>query len=214
MLYPKIYSPFVRFVEGPLKNRLDLTTWFRPEFELLKDLSWEWTEKVNGTNVRVLWDGYKVRFGGRTDTAQMPLSLLEVLQETFPEELLEQKFGQVPAVLFGEGCGARMASGSGVYGSEPTFVLFDVNIDGWWLERENVMDVADSLAIKIVPVAMKGTIEQAITAVTCGLNSAWGNFRAEGLVGKVPLGLLTRGGEPIMIKIKDKDFAPTTGGRA
>lgn len=207
MLYPKIYSPFVRFIDGPFKNQLDLNTWLKPEFELLKDLPWEWTEKVNGTNVRVIWDGHKVRFGGRTDTAQMSIKLLEVLQETFPEELLEQKFGEVPVRLFGEGCGARMASGSGVYG-EPAFVLFDVNIDGWWLERDNVMDVADSLAVGIVPLAMKGTIDQAIALVTDGCPSHWGDFMAEGLVGKAPHGLLTRGGERIMVKIKSEDFGP------
>jgi hypothetical protein len=206
VLYPKIPGPFMRFIDGPNKNQLDLDTWSRPEFDLLKDLPWEWTEKVNGTNVRVIWDGYKVRFGGRTDNAQMPIKLVEALQTIFPEELLEQKFGASPAVLFGEGCGAGIASGSGVYSQDPGFVLFDVHIEGWWLERDNLVNVAQALGIQIVPTAMIGTIEQAIALVIHGYPSYWGDFMAEGLVGKAPMGLLTRGGERLMVKIKTKDF--------
>jgi hypothetical protein len=27
-----------------------------PEFELLQDYEWDWYEKVDGTNIRVIWD--------------------------------------------------------------------------------------------------------------------------------------------------------------
>lgn len=47
--------------------------------EYLKDNLWEFTEKVDGTNIRVCWDGYKVKFAGRTDKANIPSRLLERL---------------------------------------------------------------------------------------------------------------------------------------
>ena len=54
MLYPEILGPFKRHIEeGPLRGKIIMGDWSRPEFELLKDLRWEWTEKVNGTNVRL-----------------------------------------------------------------------------------------------------------------------------------------------------------------
>ena len=40
--------------------------------EFLKDNKWEFTEKIDGTNIRILWDGHKVMFAGRTDNAQIP----------------------------------------------------------------------------------------------------------------------------------------------
>lgn len=214
MLYPKIYSPFQRHHEGPLRNKLDLGAWLRPEFELLKDLRWEWTEKVNGTNVRVIWDGHKVRFGGRTDGAQMPIKLLDALNELFPEELLENQFGSNPAVLYGEGFGPGIQNG-GNYRSDMGFVLFDVMVPDtsgntdlgyWWLRRENIVDVAGGLGIGVVPVFFHDTIQDAIDYVTHRITSNWGDFPAEGLVGKPPLGILGRDGDRLMVKIKAKDF--------
>ena len=41
--------------------------------EFLKDNIWEFTEKIDGTNIRVIWDGHRVTFAGRTDKAQMPV---------------------------------------------------------------------------------------------------------------------------------------------
>ena len=32
---------------------------------LLADFPWRFTEKVDGTNIRVVWDGHKVTFWGR-----------------------------------------------------------------------------------------------------------------------------------------------------
>lgn len=215
MLYPKIYAPFKRHTNdpgNPLRNKLDVGNWLRPEFELLKDMNWEWTEKVNGTNVRVMWDGYRVRFGGRGNDAQMPIKLLETLKEMFPEELMEQQFGQGPAVLFGEGYGPNVADGSGVYGSQPGFVLFDVVVRDaekaidWWLLREKVVDVAQGLGIGIVPVLFHESVDTALRLVRGGIQSAWGNFPAEGIVGKPPLGIMGRDGDRLMMKIKAKDF--------
>ena len=41
----------------------------KPEFELLKDVRWTFTEKVDGTNVRVMWDGNRVMFNGKTSVS-------------------------------------------------------------------------------------------------------------------------------------------------
>lgn len=207
MLYPKIVAPFKRHTEGPLRNKLDIGNWAREEFRLLADLPWEWTEKVHGINVRVIWDGYKVRFGGRTEDAQMPLSLLETLLETFPEELMEQKFGQMPVVLFGEGYGAKIQKGGGNYRPDPGFVLFDVYIEGYWLLRPNRMDIARDLGIVHVPLIGTFPIAEAIERVTQGHKSNWGDFLAEGLVGRPPMGIMGRDGDRLMLKIKTQDFA-------
>jgi hypothetical protein len=206
MLYPKITSPYKRHTEGPNRNKLDIGNWAREEFRLLKDLPWQWTEKVDGTNVRVIWDGYKVRFGGRTDDASMPIFLLDALREMFPEELLEQQFQATPAILYGEGYGAKIQKGGGNYRPDPGFVLFDVRVGEWWLERHSLADVASGLRIDLVPLEFTATIEDAITEITDGHRSNWGDFWVEGLVGKPPLGITARDGDRLMIKVKTKDF--------
>jgi len=208
-LYPKIHSPFKRHTEGPQRNNLDPTRWARPEFQLLAGLRWEWTEKVDGTNVRVIWDGYKVTFGGRTDNAQMPATLLTVLRELFPETLLEQQFGASPAVLYGEGYGAKIQNG-GRYRPDQGFVLFDVKVGEWWLLRDAVEDVAAKMSLDVVPIQMRGSIEAAIEAVSEGIVSAWDvSLTAEGLVGRPPLGITARDGDRLMVKVKTEDFRVT-----
>ena len=206
-LYPKISSPFKRHAEGPLRNKLDVGNWARPEFDVLADAAWTWTEKVDGTNVRVIWDGYKVCFGGRTDNAQMPTSLLAVLTEMFPEELLEQQFGVNTAVLYGEGYGPKIQKGGGNYRQDQSFVLFDVLVGGWWLLPGAVEDVALGLKLDAVPTRMIGSINNAIRLVTEGVVSHWGDFDAEGLVGRPPLGLTARDGDRLLVKVKTKDFS-------
>lgn len=211
--YPKIYGPYVRATEGPNRNRVILGDWSRPEFEALADTPWHWTEKVDGTNIRVHWDGHAVQFGGRTDNAQIPAKLVTRLREMFPEELFEQQFQETAVTLYGEGYGAGIQKGGGRYC--PTgvdFVLFDVRIGNFWLLRPDVESIARDLGIDTVPLVFTGTPAQAILRVAAGHGSYWGvmegqtPFLAEGLVGVPVPGFLDRAGRRIMMKVKTVDF--------
>lgn len=209
--YPKIPSPFKRHVDGPSRNKPFIGVFSSPELLFLCNNTWLWTEKVDGTNIRIHWDGHKVTYAGRTGNSQIPAKLVNVLNELVPEELFEQKFGSVAVTLYGEGYGSGIASG-GVYRPDQSFVLFDVLIDGWWLEWPNVEDIATSLGLDVVPIVTRTTIPRALDMVERGLLSNWSvpNSKnptyAEGLVGTINHGLLTRSGERIMVKIKHKDF--------
>lgn len=203
--YHKIYGPYVRYTEGPLRNKLNVGVWSMPAFEYLQHNEWVFTEKVDGTNIRVHWDGHKVAFGGRTDNAQIPAKLITALTDMFPVELFEQAFGETVVTLYGEGYGAGVQKG-GVYRPDMSFVLFDVLIDGWWLLRPNVEDIASKMGVDVVPVVLRGTLHEAITVVREGMKSTWGDFFAEGLVGVPSSGVLDRSGRRIAVKIKRKDF--------
>lgn len=204
--YPKIPGPFKRHTEGPDRNKLIAGHWSDPTLEYLQDSEWLFTEKVDGTNIRVHWDGHKVAFGGRTDRAQIPAKLIAVLQELFPEDLFEQTFNDTEVTLYGEGFGAGIQKG-GVYRPDMSFVLFDVLIGGWWLLRDSVEDVAAKLGIEVVPVVLEGKLADAMKVVAEGLRSTWGDAAAEGLVGVPKAGLLDRSGRRITVKIKAADFA-------
>ena len=60
--YDKIQTVFKRDMEN--RGAIIEGTFALPEFEYLQNNVWEFTEKVDGTNVRVMWDGSAVRFGG------------------------------------------------------------------------------------------------------------------------------------------------------
>lgn len=204
--YQKIPGPFRRDTEGPNRNKVILGAWTSPELEYLAGLDWVWTEKVDGTNIRVWWDGHRVTYNGRTDNAQIPAKLLPVLDDLVPEELFEQQFGSDSVVLYGEGYGAGIQKG-GIYRPDMSFVLFDVRVGDWWLRRPDMLEVAQGMGLDTTPLVMQGPILAAIEMVRRGLPSNWNpDVRAEGLVGVTPVGLVDRSGQRLMVKVKAADF--------
>ena len=180
-----------------------------PEFEYLAYNEWELTEKVDGTNIRILFDGRVLSFKGKTDNAQIPPFLGNKLRETFVPRLslLEEMFPQ-GCCLYGEGFGDRIqAAGKNYIPDGQDFVLFDVRVGDWWLERDAVYQVADDLAIPSVPVVEYGNLWDATELVRAGFNSAWGNFTAEGVIARPTTSLFSRNGNRIIAKLKYKDFA-------
>jgi len=187
-----------RFIEGD---------WSTPEIAFLKDCDWEWTEKVDGTNIRVGWDGAVVELGGRTAAAQIPATLVVRLQSLLPVGLFAANYADSPLVLYGEGYGSKIQKGGGNYKSDGVdFVLFDVRVGDYWLRRADAEDVAAKLGLSVVPVVGHGTIIDAITMVKPGFRSRWGDFLAEGLVLRTPDGLMDRRGTRIVTKLKTKDW--------
>lgn len=207
MEYHKINTMFKRNMEGD--KRIVEGDWAEAETEYLKDNQWAFTEKVDGTNIRVSWDGSQIVFGGRTDSAQIPNGVINRLNDLFystpAKQRLREVFPDGGVVLYGEGYGTKIQSG-GNYRQDQDFVLFDVKVGDIWLERHNVEDVAKKLQLDVVPVIGHGTLLEAIALVKGGLKSTWGDFEAEGIVARPVVELLTRRGQRIITKIKAKDF--------
>ena len=87
--YHKIQTVYKRSHET---NDLIEGEWSLPEFDLLKDIQWIWTEKIDGTNIRIIFNGDTVEFKGRTDKAELPKHLLKTLKETFTFEKMNKFF--------------------------------------------------------------------------------------------------------------------------
>ena len=207
MEYTKIPNIFKRETFG--KNRLIEGEYSSRELFYLKDAMWEFTEKIDGTNIRVVWDGYRVSFMGRTDKAQIPAHLLAKLEELFggesKEELFEQTFGKKEVILFGEGYGEKIQKGGGLYGPV-NFRLFDVNIDGFWLVQEAVDVIAEIFSIETAPFLFRGTLEDGVRFIKSHPKSTLREAEMEGIVGRPMVQMFSRTGERIMVKIKCRDF--------
>lgn len=206
--YHKINTMFKRNMEG--NKKIIEGDWADPAVEYLKNNKWTFTEKVDGTNIRIYWDGKNVVFNGKTDGAQIPAGVIDALNQQFystpARARLAKVFPDGGVTFYGEGYGAKIQSG-GNYGSKQDFVLFDVKVGDIWLERHNVEDVALKLGpLGYVPVIGEGTLAQAIELVKNNLQSRWGNFEAEGIVARPVVELLDRQGNRIITKIKARDF--------
>lgn len=183
--------------------------WTDPVFDYLRNNQWVFTEKVDGTNVRVGWDkdAKKVNLGGRTDAAQMPTTLMSKLNDLFPIEKFSGLYGDCSMTLYGEGYGEKIQKGGGNYIKDGQgFVLFDVMIRDMWLERHNIEDIANKLGISTVPDIGSGTPLDAVDLCKNGFRSQWGDFAAEGIVLRPETELKTRRGDRIITKVKCRDF--------
>lgn len=207
--YHKIQNIFNRETFG--NNKLIENDYTNKTVEFLKDIDWVWTEKVDGTNIRVYWDGYKVSLGGRTDKADIPNHLKERLEELFctseKEEIFESLFGEKEVILFGEGYGVKIQKG-GNYIDNVDFILFDIQINDNFLERKDVEDIAKSFNIDVVPIVGHGTLEEAINFVKTKPMSTIGKKKAEmeGIVVRPSIELNERNHNRVIVKIKARDF--------
>ena len=238
MQYPKIETLYARdpdtfkVLEGQL---------CQPEFGLINQ--WLVTEKIDGTNIRVQLTSScqgdcsdcgstgactvepRVLLRGRTDNAQMPVFLLKELQRLFPGGKVVAAFDPgTEVILFGEGYGAKIQKGGGDYREGVSFRLFDVVVLGrdnnpWWLDWENVSDIAKKLEIETVPVLSEGaTLATAASLVTrpsnvalnekiipgkLALNSARSQ---EGIVARTNPPLFDKRGHRLVWKLKENDL--------
>ena len=213
--YHKIQTVFKRDPENKFRTLLE-GDYALPEFAYLADNEWVFTEKVDGTNIRVMCANYQeegkaygVTFGGKTDAAQIPAFLVSKLEQRFHVIEQRHKLARIfpdGGCLYGEGYGAKIQKGGGNYRADQDFVLFDVKAGDWWLDRHNVEDVAEKLGLDVAPIIGSGTLSDMVNMVREGFKSQWGDFTAEGVVARPLEGLRTRHGHRLITKIKHKDF--------
>ena len=232
--YPKIDTLYERddkhfVIVGKLK---------REEFGIIK--KWSITEKVHGINARVtLYEDGKLKYGGRTDDAEILPEFHDYMMKTFTQERMKAVFwfhqhndgglSEIPKVvtIYGEGYGPHVISGSGKYRKDLSFRLFDCIVESksgkWWLARNNLEDVASKLGIKCVPIL--GTIEKlpasirdiellflgdSSGSVVAAEDCGQNDVRPEGIIAKCEPTLFNSKGYRVMWKLKFKDFTKGT----
>lgn len=217
-LYPKINGLFKRDEKG----KFIIGEWAQPEFGLLENIEWLWTEKVDGTNIRITFllpenkeDGYElldIIIGGRTNNAQIHADLISAIHKLVNKQkvynwMVEHEI--TSATLYGEGYGAGIQQG-GHYRQDKSFILFDVKISGFWLTRAQVVDIAatlglDTVALMKSPLSLVWRMFEKSKGEPWFM-SAWDGANPEGLVGRPAIDLYNRKGERITTKLKFKDF--------
>lgn len=214
MEYTKIDTLF----ERDENFNVDPTRLRHPVFATISE--WDVTEKIDGTNIRVLMDeSGHVTFGGRTDRAQMPTDLFQYLLATFTPAKMQAAFTRegepLPSVvLYGEGYGPGIQKGGGAYRKDKAFRLFDVLVGGrWWLDWTNTVDVANKLDILTAPYLGRWTLPKIIDEVCLGIPSVVAvqdggalAHQAEGVVARPIEPLFDKRGRRVILKLKTKDF--------
>ncbi len=212
--YQKINTLFKR--DEKTKNIIE-SEYSLDVFKTLENIEWECTEKIDGTNIHIDIDWlsqneWNLSYHGRTERADIPKHLLARLKEMFdnfnPNDVFEFKEPTL-IQIFGEGYGMKIQKGGNYISNGVDFILFDIRINGLWLQRESLEDIANKMGIKIVPFIGYMILSDAIDFVKKGFYSVISEnteYLAEGLVLKTKDGLLDRRGNRIITKLKTVDF--------
>lgn len=208
--YHKIQTVFLRDPDNNHKTLLE-GAWAKEEFGILQNIAWTATEKIDGTNIRIMWDGENVTFAGKSDNAHIPPHLLKVLETQFPNDLMAEVFGDSNEVcIYGEGYGNKIQkTGKHYIKNECDIIIFDCKVGSLWLTRPNVEDIGEKLAVDVVPIIDHIRLFEAIELVQEGFKSTISEDKdliSEGLILKPCIELFNRKGERIITKIKHKDF--------
>ncbi len=210
--YHKIHGLYKRDEKGRFTSEFA-----KPEFEYLYHQAWNWTEKVDGTNIRIGLNGGEPDIRGKTDKAQLPPLLAEnigALLTKPPMSQWREKLGGVVTTLYGEGYGAGIQKGGGRYRPDKGFILFDVRRGERWLDHEEVEEVAVVLGLEVVPMRVWMTsIADVIPQLAhggCSTVAKDPDTPIEGLVGIPAVPLFNQWGERVIVKLKLKDHVEAT----
>jgi len=186
-----------------------------PLFTSLLFAQWEVTEKIDGTNIRIGWDGKEtVTFTGRENkNSRLPgpeTGVPQLLESTFTvDRFLAGEHPHQPMVIFCEAFGPKIGKYGHLYGDQPALAVLDVLAGSWWLQRDTMTNVAAMFGLQLPPLLdAKASLAEASDLVQSGLRSQFGReeFWAEGIVARPALGVLDRSGRPIRVKIKNDYF--------
>jgi hypothetical protein len=238
MFYPKIETLFER---DPVTFKVIPEKFRNDAYKLINE--WEWTEKIDGTNIwvsfgevsrpindiyhKVIYKAqdstqYDVKYGGRTENAQIPKGIIEYLNDHIDSEKLYEMFGNKPVVFYGEGYGPKIQCGDG-YAETQKFIVFDILVggnsgySGYWLKRSDIEDICSKLGLDVVPLidmikyfgnTKLTSIELGINLVKRGFKSTLGDgsMDAEGLIGRTSIPLFDSKHRRLICKLKTCDF--------
>lgn len=152
--YHKIVSPWKR---TDSKSKTVNTEVFSDDYiEMLKDIQWIGTEKVDGENLNFYYDGNHVSYLGHTDKSVFSGEKKEWLDAMITpefESIFEQIFGDKEAVIHGELLGPKVQSN--LYDvSEFKFYAFDIynKTDDVFWSQEVVEHYAQMLGLERAPI--------------------------------------------------------------
>lgn len=219
--YHSIETVFVRNKET---NVLDFTK-IRNETHAFIP-RWILTEKIDGTNVRVVVTLSGIEIKGRTDNATLHPELVAEVTGLFDHGKLLEYFTNYrgkelhpnwSVTFYGEGYGAGIQKG-GVYSQTKRFRCFDVLLgESWWTTHDQAFAICMGLNIPFVPdlgesISIPQTRDELLSRFLDGESQValWDSGKErvlpEGVVAKPPVVLFDAHGDRVMWKLTFREF--------
>ncbi len=214
--YHKIVSPWKR---TDSKSKTVNTEVFSDEYiEMLKDIQWIGTEKVDGENLNFYYDGNHVSYCGHTDRSEFTgekKAWLDALITPEFESIFEQIFGEKEAVIHGELIGPKI-QGNLYKVPDFTFYVFDIcnKTDNVFWKQDVIEHYAQMLGFNRTPVVATGTLDEIAELVKSAPASKVNpGIEMEGIVIRPVKELKNGKNERVIYKVKVVDLLGRNAGR-
>lgn len=208
----------MRYRDGKNKGKIILGDFSCEEFKYLYDNLWDATEKVDGTNMKLVYYPIKhtISVEGKTEYAQNMCGSFDVVksigENILPKlqiEFTDDRFVEGDyVIIYGEAYGGKI-QGGGRYSDDVKFIAFDIKVADWYLTRSVARDICERLGLQFVPYKGKMTLKEAEEMVKNGFVSEVSEDKtllAEGLVLTPSCELKNRRGDRVIVKVKYKDY--------
>ncbi len=168
-------------------------------------------EKIHGTSAKVIWKDKKIILSSGGEKYKKFAKL-------FNTEKLEKKFKELfecDVTIYGEAYGGKCQGMSATYGKELKFVVFDVKVDGNWLDVLNAEDVVKKIGLEFVSFTkIKTTLKEIdrqrdLPSIQSFKNGIGEEKLREGIVLRPLIELIKNNGNRIIVKHKGEKFSET-----
>lgn len=122
---------------------------YKHQYVISEEKEWFALEKVHGTSARVSWNSRTKTLAfhpGGSESKQFNSCFAANLATRF-----EQQFANDNVEVFGEAYGGKILKMSKTYGPVLRFIVFEIQINGMWLNVPNADRVATNLGLEFVP---------------------------------------------------------------
>lgn len=179
-----------------------------PLLAYLAESPWVYSRKVDGENIRIQWNGEQALWNGKSNAFQCGVEFTEYMNDTFLEEIFEEKFGRDKIVtLFGEKMGPKTQRNELGLKKEAV-ILYDVNINGTWLSKVNVVEIAGYFGANVPSIyqymphgRVSAKLRELIEMCANGEFKDW-----EGIVATPLVEMRDQKGQRVIVKIKNRDY--------
>lgn len=214
--YSKIQAPFRR-AEG--SKTITVGDYVDEYVGMLRNITWIGTEKIDGTNCNIVYDGNDVYYLGHTEKSTWNPEVEDWLNKKFVHndsfiQMCEQQFGEKTVYFNGEIIGPKV-QGNLYNLDDYEFILFDVKINNVYVNFGAVIDIAVLFGLKFAKLRVSGNLDKCVEFIKerNQFSFIYDKREIEGVVIRPEVELLKRNGERIIYKLKVKDltgFAPIT----
>lgn len=219
--YPSIETLFAR---DKTTNKLDFGAIRIEEFHAID--RWTVSEKIDGTNIRVIVTTAGIEVRGRTDNAQFSADTIPAILGCFPDHATLLDFfttmrarpldDEWNVCFYGEAYGPGIGKHGGQYSPVKRFRCFDLKLGLFWTSDDEMREACAVLGIPVVPLLIRSysdapysraLLESIVTMseVACQ-DGGDPQTIAEGIVAKPLNVLLDRYGNRIMWKMTFREF--------